>query len=1079
MRFTLKSIKLSAVVITLMFLLQTLTITASAAGGTDSEGVLSTVEGNGDGTNGTAGSGNETGPGRGVPYLPLQPLRTAAFVGYDGSGFNDDYAYMAAVPTGVFRAGGKLYGSPVIYYTPPYSGSNEEKTMNSYQGIDYFMQDWRNLTNLSRVQLIGISDADKAGVEKLAPSANYAEIPVSDPYSTASRIALSNWEYSDSAVVAVIDDPPKKVDIQTSSILNGSMPAGEKKTEHFSGEKSPDPSAPTYHNFTIPDSYKYVVADMEWAQYGNPTAPVTERGRDPDMQLYDWQLGEVSASENWNVLSGNKEHCESYVYNTGPWGAAVTYMPTENLVDEEGQGNAPEQSGITTTQYTIDITEYPGIDIPLNNIPGPMTRNAEFTLDWQGSVNLGLLIRGPSGAEIVTNMGNDKPKKVTVGELGEGVYSASVILLDDSSSPVDFTLSYSWNQTREDSYAQGFENAANGAVLASMKNAPLLYTKRGSLPDPTKEALDKLGVTEVYLVASGGESGAADDIRHYRSLFEDKIHVDKLGSPKSVFDKIRSISGEDDIVFTTVNPWSFWHVGTGPLGEEEGGLYVGPAALAGAFHGAPVVVTDAHSVTSSANAWHNEFWKKAYPNRLPPSVGCMVLTGRAVYSFLDSMGLNGTGKESILTVAGQFDIGTSWDRMLVGAAFSGRINGAPTDTAYWVSRSALYQVMIFANPSVAGKVEMEQGTSYAEGILSGKTVSVHAPVLQSWVSYQHRFNERGSQYWVTKYETADGIVPFDTPSDNPIDDGCNGNHKSGQYWPDLTVSEVVPFYAEKAGYASVFSTNFDITMSNLNKGAVMWLEIMHGGNGGSGVVGFWNSNQPETNPWRGYEKGYGSTIDPDSMRMDKNTGADLEPGYDGIVIAIAEQLTQTEGKNGYDFDNGMKNIHSVGFSAGSCLIANTYLHLSLVRHGGVFQIIDPWLTSWYCGFAIETFARDIALGYSVGEAYERAISHVGILYLTNQWWWDIFENVVYFGDPDLHVYSPKYSWNEPAFFEGQSVSGHSIAGASDHPNEIHAKLSNAALPIIGIVAVGAAVVVYFKYYRRGKEGEMEEVEYEE
>ena len=124
-------------------------------------------------------------------------------------------------------------------------------------------------------------------------------------------------------------------------------------------------------------------------------------------------------------------------------------------------------------------------------------------------------------------------------------------------------------------------------------------------------------------------------------------------------------------------------------------------------------------------------------------------------------------------------------------------------------------------------------------------------------------------------------------------------------------------------------------------------------------------------------------------------------------------------------------------SAGSCLIANTYLHLSLVRHGSIFQIVDPWLTSWYCAFAIETFIRDLALGDSVGQAYEKGIRHVGIQYLTNRWWWDIFENVVYYGDPDLKVYSPKYSWDKPTPLEyGLAINGHAPFGAKSHPHAI-------------------------------------------
>ena len=1040
--------------------------------------------------------GEETeDPLKAVAWKPIAPMNSVTVVGYDGQSFNDDFAFMASIPSAVFQENGVLYSSPVLYYSPPHEGPgvpDEERTLNSYQGVEYFMEDWNTLVTNDRVQLIGIDDSEIETVKTLAPSDEYIGYDISDPYMTAKEIALSNWEYSDTAVVAVIDGNMDQFDEITTGTIESTVPSGEIQFEHFEGEKSPDPSEPTYHDFATNDGYKWVEADMEWAQYGNPTAEGTERGRDPDLQLYDWQIGEVSASENWNVLSGNTEHCESYIYNTGPWSAAVTYMPTESMDSDastyaEGEigdltplstildeTQPPQQSGITTTQYEIDITMYPGIDIPIVDIPDYMTKDGEFILDWDGNINLGLVIRGPSGAEIATAMGDAKPKTINVRELGNGQYSIAAILLEDSASPVDFTLEYSWEQTRDRSYGQAFEAAANGAVLASMTNSPLLYTKSKTLPDETKDALDILGVEKVHLVAPGGDKGVADDLAGYRSFMKTGIEVETLDNYKEIYQSIRDISNENDVIFTTVNPWSYWHVDTKPTGEEIGGLYVGPAALSGAFHGAPVIVTDNHEETSAANAWHNVFWHKAAPSRAPPSVACMILTGRAIYSFLDDMGLNGTDQESIVTVAGQFDIGTSWDRVLVGAAFSGRINGSPTDTAYWISRSALYPLMIYANPSVAGEVTMVQGTDVEKGIGPGETVTVHAPVLQSWVSYQHRFNDQASMYWGTNYETADGIVPFETPSDNEIDDGCNGDYKSGQYWPDLTVSEVVPFYAEKAGYESVYSTNFDITMDNLNQGAVMWLEIMHGGQrSGEGVVGFWNSDaQIERNPWRGYDGEGGNTANPDSVAMDKNTGADLIPGVaDGVIICIIQQGTQTTSFDGYDFDDSMENIHSVGFSAGSCLIANTLLHLSLVRHGGVFQVIDPWLTSWYVGFAIETFVRDIALGDTVGEAYAKSIGHVGILYLTNQWWWDIFENVVYYGDPDLRVYSPEFSWEQPEMFTGSMVGGHALAGASDHPNEVSSSTSKIAM--VGIIVVLIASVALTVYWRRKYEDEVE------
>jgi hypothetical protein len=347
--------------------------------------------------------------------------------------------------------------------------------------------------------------------------------------------------------------------------------------------------------------------------------------------------------------------------------------------------------------------------------------------------------------------------------------------------------------------------------------------------------------------------------------------------------------------------------------------------------------------------------------------------------------------------------------------------------------------MVFANPALSSEpipmIDGSRSTRVGSSLRiedPGGEIMVKYPVLQTWVSYEHRFNERASSYWGLNYTTREGITPFWTKSDNPIDLDVNARYgQPGMYWPDMSPSEVVPFYLDEAGYTSVFSTAFRHTMENLNRGCIMWFEIMHGGNRDPGVVGFWNEQgQPEGNPWRGYEW-RGSTAEPDTVAMSKVTGLDIVPTlkesdeHDGVIIAIWQQATQTSFVDGYTVDRYLENIHSCGIVCGSCLIGNTYLHLALVRHGSVFQIIDPWATSWYfSGHGMNVFARQIALGDSVGQAYERSISDVGIGYLTDGWWWDILENIVYYGDPNLRVFSPPYSWEKPQPFVGGDIGGH-------------------------------------------------------
>jgi hypothetical protein len=911
-------------------------------------------------------------------------------------------------------------------------------------------------------------------------------------------------------------------------------------TGSFQGTAKPSPLSPIFHDFHIEDGYKYIIADMEWGNEFNPVADITARGKDPDLQLYDWALGpngaEVACSANWNVLSGAHEHIGSYIYDdNAEWSAAVTYMPTKPVIDvsidldTEIAGpilNTKESNKIDTsiatrgtqfnnndalvgseTDYTITYTLYPGIEIPFEEQTPFMCRNVNFELTWSdSSLDLGLIIRGPSGADIARAIqsSGSNTQTIELPELGEGQYTATVVNLGDSSSETDFTIKYSWTQSMDKKEGYGLMSASLGAVFASLNNVPLLYTGLKSLPDATIDALNTLGVKEVFLIDIGdyGCDELPAKIKSSRSSLQQKISVEEIIHCTDMYSRINELSErngiyQNDIVFTTINPWTTYYLTERVVGEEQPkSLFIGPAAYLAAHHGGPVIIVDMYSKLSCAQSWHNIFWRDAYPGRLPPSVGAMMLTGMAVYDQLKSFNLDKAGSETIITVAGQFDIGTAWDRMLVGAAFAGRIQGSPIDTAYWIARSVLYPAIIYANPAVNPELDPEgMRTTGSESVRLGngvlritkpeQEIPTEFNVLQSWVSYDHRFNERASEYWGCDYVTATGITPYRTPA---YDEGVNDLYG---VWPDLTGSEIMPYYLDQLGYDSVFTTNFDKTMENLNRGTIMWLEVMHGGNSGGGVVGFWKEGQLEDNPWRGYEENAltlrGSTADPDVVSMNRNIGLDLQPGFspktqlevipethDGIIIALAQQ-EQTNYKVGVDFDNAMDNIHSMGFNGGSCLIANTYLHTSLVRHGSVFQVIDPWLTSWYSGFAMETFVRDLKLGYSVGEAYARGIAHVGVLYLNEGWWWDIFENLVYYGDPDIRVFIPQepYSWEEPVpleYSKSSIIGGHAPFGASEHPHAIEdissAEMGFYASLFIIIVVIGIAS---FRRWKKAKE----------
>ncbi len=1103
----------------------------------------------------------------GVSYQDMTPIDKITFIDHDREGVDDDYAFLASVPASVFysKSDGRVLMNPVIFYEPPMDTSDEERVQNTYPAISYLAEDLMTVADgeLDRIELIGFQGNAPGDIGNAWRASEVAHIDADGPFATSAKIAIENWEWSDEAVLAVVNNEPKVVDELMRGQVTGKTPDSSQRSGSETGQKQPSPVDPNMHSFTIEPDFKYIRSQLTWGQDWNPLSEITERGKDPDLQLYDMQLGMVGASEKWNVLEGASEEIDSYIYNSGDWEFAVTYMPTENsLVHDElpnSWSSVPLPSEVTPSEreewrkdrirnvmndrmerglepdapfdsevvYTIDYTLYPGVDVPTRIETPFYCRDAKFTLEWSdNSADLGIILRGPEGAEIAvaTEATSGTTQILEVPELGQGEYQVSVVNLAGKNT--EFTVKYEFRQMKEEWEGTSWAGASNGAVIASAINAPLMFTSSSGLSNSVGDALNTLGVNKVYVVDIHGHASenVYKDIGGLRGFLRSEIEVEKLTNYDDLYGMVSDVVEYDgdrpgDVVFTTINPWTSWDVllgrdATGNPGKEfPGALFVGPAALAAAYHGAPVFITDVHPELSSAQAWHNEFWVYAYHhNRAPPSVACMVLTAKNTYKVLDRYGFDklspvneeGKHKESIITVADQFDIGSSWDRGLVGGADSGRIMGTPVDTSVWVSRNGLYPKIVFANPAVDKTLDETggmriQGSESTRGPTGRLIITepereeeVDFPVTMSWVSYQYKFNEQASEYWGCEYTTRTGITPYFDMSDSSTDP--DGIDPEGRY-PDLDSSEIIPAYIEAAGYDTVYSTTFEETMENLNRGTLLWLEVMHGGHTNSGVVGWWDERgATEKNPWRGYEEAgiptgtntmrfRGATDDPDVVTMSKNVGLDITPGFgpptsigiiperhDGVIIAIAQQGQTEYSEDGLMMDDALDNLHSMGFSAGSCLIANTYLHLMLVRHGSVFQVIDPWLTSWYSAFAMNMFVRDIYYGRTMGDAFERGISHVGIQYLTDGWWWDIFENLVYYGDPDLKIYSPKNDWAEPVSLEkGSVIGGHSPFGAKDHPNATNQGL---LIDIIAFLAfagfIGAGAYVFYRY-RKGQD----------
>ena len=1144
---------------------------------------------------------NIIGFDKGSSFASVIPIKKTIFVNFDNEKLLDDYSYLAAIPTAVFSADGKLFSYPLLYYQDEYKiEEDKERSLNAYQGLDYFMQDWSKVCN-DRFDEVTLINVEKNKVDHWGNSKTYTMITGDNPFDIANEIALHDWSFSNNAVIAVIQEEYEKPYEVTSGIVSGTIP--KYKTDHktLKLERPVIGIGATYKNFEIKDeNYKYIITKMSWKDK-----------EDYDLQLYDDQLGMVQvAMGSYNDPFPYTEVAGSFIHNYGTWEVSISAVPKKGIPESMGTMESMYYNSkledvislplIKRNTMNVELDFYPGTEVQLIGTPFGC-RDIDLVLNWNNpGVNLGFTVLDPIGNEIACSVtedellegkiiGGETKAKLSLdilGECREGEnYKVCVFALEDINTPVDFDLKYSWRQNFSKIEGNCLASASNAAVLASALNAPLLYSLPSGLTSATQDVITKLGVENIYIVNIGNylSNNAKEKIKEIGVIKGNYI------DPRQIYDEIRYITGQNDIIFSTIDPWDYWYIDERvPAGTYPGALHIGPAALIAAHHGSPVILVDIHPRLSQAITYPTEFWRKQAIIRYnEPSSGGMLLSGRRAYEFLEDYGFGKIeeGKsesqdhEIIITVAGQFEIGIPWDRSFTGAAYPGRFWASPVDSAYSICRNIFYPAMIFVNPGMELNTLTQGSASRTQLILGrlknprGVNLNIYRPmaekkfqypILQTYNTYQYRFNERASEHWNFQYTRADGVTPYEEPSPDIIDDGAVPT-KSGAYYPDQSETEVIPFYASKAGYSNVFSTNFEYVIDNLNRGVLIWVLNSHGDFHNGGNVGMWNPDSPyvyEENPWRAYEpvlfkpghfrtylhwllyyyyellKG-GLNIDipllktlsafrPIKFQLFPEIGSTDNPdvgainpqlvyinkiwkpirsiiqmhdlwGAQGIMIyrdrilrplkSISKGLPLINWYNGdgkvtisprsgswltqihyvgTDFDDALENLHSMGINSISCLPATTYLHLTWMRHGSVYQIIDPWTTTDWASSWTQLLIKRYALGDTLGEAYERGMRACGPELLVGQWWWDIWENVCLFGDPNLHVYVPgtefsdENNWEKPdllSYDENLNLYGHTPFGAKNYPNKKELKTETPLILIIGIIVILLLIIV--------------------
>ncbi len=688
------------------------------------------------------GGSAEAPPGP-IPQPDIIPVAQTFKITNDPNSNRDEYAYISAIPAANYLKNGERYVSPIVY--------QGVDTITSFFGTvddttQYLLDDWNTY----------LSNHGLTAVEYHLNS---------DPIKAAAEIATLKWSSSDTAVLVVdgsrFEDTVEKIIEDKSATLNS-------KTQVI----------------TLSGTDKKLFSDMGYTKF------LSKKWCAIALQAFDVTVGygDDSVTSIVNILP-------KYLHFKGDW------WPTPY----DGVGDATDlyfpitQPGIWSAQtslgpgkfstYKITLVEGDRYTIPVTTTdcslkvtitsdePNPLRI---YLVDPKGNIRRPMVphynggeinpIHYWNGGHWENNFDEFRAWEPTIDTVHSeevhhpmiGKWTAIVVpgSLDASNKQYSYTINAEIRKHSAERVASAL-SAANGAVIASLENAPLLYVTEDSVPSETQSALSALGVSNIIFVNINEVSSAnpSGSVTEYTTM-------------KDTINKIKSYSKSENFITIT------------SLATGDG--YFAPAAMIAAYHGGPVLnigeIPDVYNTLDSLAAWREYAgdyyhgansvghppkmsepidWSKIIKDILNgkfPSTGFdMHLTSYTtihdgIVDMITNYGLEQPGKEAYLFVAPRDgDIRNPICRAMTGVeSYAGHI---PVETPAFASahicRDILYPAIIFANPG--RDVTSSCLFNFADGrqwtTNDGKRVSVYTSrALKRSLSSHGRFYE-GHSIW--------------------------------------------------------------------------------------------------------------------------------------------------------------------------------------------------------------------------------------------------------------------------------------------------------------------------------------------
>ena len=867
--------------------------------------------------------------------VTTHPLSKVTIVGSDSNSYVDDFSYIAAIPTSVFAYEGEQYLSPLIFSS---TSNSESWLLNDW--VEYLSED-DGIT--STVAIGDLQESYLNDLRNKLGSKIWPRIDGSTSSENAAMLAVNDWSSSDVAILALSKDQFSENTITTGSFeYTFSNAQVLQSTTNFTVSDS----NPTDFKFTPPSESYWLEGSVDW----DGTDVFTHVLRTPDGYPVDYSVYRQVVFER-NPLYVSELVPLNFWYpktSDGEWTMTLT----------------PRVAITSPVELTALVKFHPGFQTAIT-VPS----NAKWlnvTVNWDNAgTNLNLALVDPSNRltqwapaeSLIAGIGRDTIQ-IPYPQSGQW----KLIVTWPGASQETNNVDVNWSvETLPINIAGYFESAANGAVIASLMNVPLLYVNPAAVPTITSWALDYLNVSNIVLVDP-------DDI-HQSSL---ESQIDAITTRMNL-DTYPAVSGFISLLANTSLGIDDQNVVIStPLGG--GSEFLPVAAYTAAKQGGTVL-----SIAGADNSVATRAEETWYPYLIGPDIENIYVTKRW----------------TTRTENGWYDERIS-NRFSMEAAADVFSNFLDNRGAY---NPLKQQDVTLFSPTDLIKVSFDRALQGEFSV--GRLIADNAPLMSIFAckAVLHRFlfssANNADTALVSMYAYTDGYYYLDN---------FGRTKYIKQYDTSLTALQGSGFDIEShVGKNAVYST--------LASQVSLWSFSTHGT----------LTEQPTDPPARPNGIGYFSLRSEDApYGFEVSLSVRESPSdSDSIVnpVQYPDEFAYHILGNTEELDSQIQNIGSPIVILTACLLGGTELPLVLMKHGAVGVIASPRTVYFQPGGLLCQLMTDsLTAGNSTGVSLTNGLmasssNYVGYVDDSGA---DYGNQQVLFGDPTVHLFEPSSAPHIPA-----------------------------------------------------------------